>query len=140
MLSIFVTSPLFLFLVHSINYTLNLYETRDNVRSVATASRVHMCSDRTNINFVRPQIATCWKSLMQSVRRCIVLCCCVTCLITCISHTGCVVSTSQLSCERQNFTIAIISRAKSRNELISGSPYIFIAASAVRVVCFVLVW
>jgi hypothetical protein len=32
LLSMFVTSPLFLFLICSSNYTLNFYETRDNVR------------------------------------------------------------------------------------------------------------
>jgi hypothetical protein len=73
-----------------------------------------------------------------SMRSRVVLCCCVTCLI--ISYAGCVVSTSQLSCERQNVTNDIITRVKSRNEVTSGSPYIFIETSAVRVVCSMLMW
>jgi len=67
--SIFVTSTLFLFLVYSSNYTLNTYETQDIVRSVATSSRVHKCCDRININFVRPQIATCCMSLIHECEK-----------------------------------------------------------------------
>jgi len=59
-----------------------------------------------------------------SVRSRIVLYCCVTCLI--ISHTVRVVSTSELSCERHNITSAIRSRVKSRNEVVSGRPCVFI--------------
>ena len=54
---IFVTSPWILFIFYTNTSTLKVREIRDNVSSIATASRVNMCCDWIYINFVRPQIA-----------------------------------------------------------------------------------
>jgi len=76
MLSIFVTSLWFLFLLCCDISTLSIYKTRENVPSVAMASRDQRCCDRIDI-FFRPQITAFWKSLTHEFEKlhCSILLC-----------------------------------------------------------------
>jgi hypothetical protein len=76
MRSIFVSSLCFLFLLCCDISTLSFYNTRENVPSVAMASRDQGCCKWIDV-FFRPEFTACWKSLTHEFEKlqCSILLC-----------------------------------------------------------------